>query len=71
MPFWFYLEFDEQFHFPGIGARNPKREAATKRAVRETTYLGIFRSGMFQRYRKFQGIAEVEDLPWHPVDISI
>jgi len=32
--------------FPGIGAKNPVRNATTKRAVRETTYSGIFRSGM-------------------------
>jgi hypothetical protein len=48
--------------FPGIGARNPARNAATKRTVRETRYRGMFRSGMFQRYRKFQRTAATEIL---------
>lgn len=39
--------------FPGIGTRNPVRNAVTKKAVREITYRGMFRSGMYERYRKF------------------
>ena len=39
-------------NFPGIGARNPVRNAATKRIERTTIYLNMFRSGMFQGYRK-------------------
>jgi len=39
--------------FPGIGARNPRRNVETKRVERITTYLRMFRSFMLQPYRKF------------------
>ena len=47
------LKRADRSNFHGIGARDPVRNAATKRAVRETRYQGMFRLVMEKRYRIF------------------